>query len=65
MSYGRCEMNKVAAAIDRIKLAREALQLRAPAGEKLYVAYSGGKDSECIAELANMMLEWAKCGDGT
>jgi phosphoadenosine phosphosulfate reductase len=31
-------------------LAYEALQARAP-GEKLYVAYSGGKDSECVAEL--------------
>ena len=44
-------MSKVQAAIDRIKLAHEALQVRAP-GEKLYIAYSGGKDSECIAELA-------------
>lgn len=44
-------MTKVQAALDRIKLAHEALQSRAP-GEKLYIAYSGGKDSECIAELA-------------
>lgn len=44
-------MSRVQAAIDRIKLAYESLQVRAP-GEKLYIAYSGGKDSECIAELA-------------
>lgn len=42
---------RVADAIDRIQLAYEALQVRAP-GEKLYVSYSGGKDSECIAELS-------------
>lgn len=35
---------------DRIILAHEALQHRAP-GEKLFVAYSGGKDSECIVQL--------------
>jgi phosphoadenosine phosphosulfate reductase len=48
---GAAKVNREAVAIDRIKLAHEALQQRAP-GEKLYVAYSGGKDSECIAELS-------------
>jgi phosphoadenosine phosphosulfate reductase len=43
------------AAIDRIKLAHEALQVRAP-GEKLYIAYSGGKDSDTVAELALMAV---------
>lgn len=43
--------DKIRIAQDRIRLAYEALQFRAP-GEKLYVAYSGGKDSECIAQLA-------------
>ena len=37
-------------AIQRIQLAYESLRARSDT-EKLYVAYSGGKDSECIAEL--------------
>lgn len=36
--------------IDLIKLAYTTLQSRSP-NEKIYVAYSGGKDSECIAQL--------------
>ncbi len=39
------------AAIARIKLAYESLQARSPS-EKLYVAYSGGKDSDTIVALA-------------
>lgn len=41
---------RVKSAIDRVRLAYEVLQHRAP-GEKLYVAYSGGKDSECIVQV--------------
>ncbi|MCL2810412.1 MAG: phosphoadenosine phosphosulfate reductase family protein [Clostridia bacterium] len=43
-------MNHIESAIARVRLAYDALQQREP-GEKLYVAYSGGKDSECIAQI--------------
>lgn len=43
-------MPKVIAARARIRLAYDALQQRAE-GEKLYVAYSGGKDSDTISSL--------------
>lgn len=42
---------KISPSIARIQLAYEALQARSP-GEKLYIAYSGGKDSDCVVALA-------------
>lgn len=43
-------MDYVEKAIARVQMAYEALQARSP-NEKLYVAYSGGKDSECIVQI--------------
>jgi len=56
-------VDKVEVARARIRLAYDSLQQREP-GEKLYVAYSGGKDSDvvaslCIAELPADCLEIA------
>ena len=49
------DLEKLQRAIDRVKLAYESLQFREP-GEKLFVSYSGGKDSECIAEICIMAV---------
>ncbi len=40
----------IQAAIDRVRLAYDALQYKTP-GEKLYVAYSGGKDSDALMRI--------------